>query len=214
MDLLDVLLGPLLNWDEDLPPPKGLPEDIVYVRDVQIEANIGPDAWGRDKPQPVIVSAKIPFSVQTAGESDDIADALDYRTLYKVIRNFNATEPASAVQFGSLAGLADDIAPKLGPHDNICIDIAAPKALLHSSGVQLRLLTCIQSRKGEHVPNYLGIAVKAMHIPCIIGIGKHERLQKQPVIVDFAVSADKIDIMKRSVPIMFNKVFEVASPSI
>jgi hypothetical protein len=28
------------------------------------------------------------------------------------------------------------------------------------------------------------------------------------------VSADKIDIMKRPVPIMFNKVFEVASPSI
>ena len=119
------------------PVPKG--HDFVFVRGVRILANVGPDAWGRNKPQPLIISATIPFSIQQAGMSDNIEHTLDYRTVYKAIRSFDTldTDP-NPRQFGTPMRLAAQILLKLGIREWARLDIVAPKALLHADGVVMR----------------------------------------------------------------------------
>jgi FolB domain-containing protein len=208
MDVLDLMIDASKHKWQSFPSAD---TDFVFVRNVQIQANIGPDAWGRDKMQPVIVSARLPFSVEKAGESDDIAHTLDYRTVYKAIRKFDAVESASAQKWDHLEQLGEKIAEDIGFTKGARIDLEAPKALLHSGGIILRLDDFPVSHERliniSHLASHR-LAVKAMHIPCIIGIGEHERLQKQPVVVDFAVDADVSSKIK-PFHVIYKELYEV-----
>jgi FolB domain-containing protein len=205
MDVLEVLL--------DRPHDNGPPvaQDIVFVRDVQIEARIGPDAWGRDKIQPVIISAKLPFSIEKAGASDDIAQTLDYRTVYKAIRELSAPEDAKEAQLGSTVELSKRIAQLLKVEAGGQVYVEAPKALLQTEGILVRTDCTACPEEPGRINYHTGLAVKSMTIPCIIGIGEHERLQKQPVVVNFAVLASDINKMDKSMPEIFSSVFEVGN---
>ena len=77
--------------------------DTVFVRGVSIRAVVGRDCWHRDKPQPVMVTLRVQTSVQRVGETDSIADALDYRPIYK------AATALDSKQFPGLISLAREI---------------------------------------------------------------------------------------------------------
>ena len=207
MDVHDLLVSHL----EYNPTPVGF--DFVFVRDVQILANVGPDAWGRNKPQPLIISATIPFSIEQAGRNDKIEQTLDYRTVYKVLRSFDSLDSdANAPQHGTPMKLAAEIIHKLGIKEWARLDIVAPKALLHAEGVSMRYYGWVSSSAVSLPPSTL--SVKAVNVPCIIGIGEHERLQKQPVIVEFAVGSNStMDDGRPSIPARLGGIFEVCAAS-
>ncbi|KIW01315.1 dihydroneopterin aldolase [Verruconis gallopava] len=198
MDVLDLLLE---SSSDSVKRWKPAASDIVFVRDVQIQARVGSDAWERDKAQPVIVSARLPFSISQAGKTDDISHTLDYRTIYKTIRFFDTGESASSTQHGGLISLTETIADALKVEQGAQLVVEAPKAFLHSDGVIVKL-HCLDSDRTR----LAALAIKQLHIPCIIGIGAHERLQKQPVIVDLAVPASEIK-SSHSLPNLLRNVF-------
>lgn len=59
------------------------PMDQVHIRDLEIEGIIGINPDERVNPQPVRVNATLYTDTRRAGESDDIADAVNYRTVTK-----------------------------------------------------------------------------------------------------------------------------------
>jgi FolB domain-containing protein len=190
--------------------------DAVFVRDVRINANIGPDAWGRNKMQPLLISATIPYAVQQAGASDNIELTLDYRKVYKAIRLFDVGENEDNVlRFRGPMELANDIFTNLKAKDWARLDITAPKALLHTQGITMRWFGITYPRPNPDeqeigLPSST-LSVNAMQIPCIIGIGDHERLHKQPVVVDFAVDSNAAMDEGRSIALRFRDVFNVSS---
>jgi len=57
--------------------------DIVYIRDLKIETVIGIYDWERETRQTVSLDLEMATDVRAAADSDDIADAVDYKAVAK-----------------------------------------------------------------------------------------------------------------------------------
>lgn len=79
--------------------------DIVYIRDLRIETIIGIFAWEREVLQVVSLDLEMAADIRPAAISDDIADALDYKTISKRLIQF-----VSESQYQLIEALAEAIA--------------------------------------------------------------------------------------------------------
>ncbi len=57
--------------------------DRIVIKDLLLRGIVGINDWERDKPQDILINATVFADTRRAGESDDIADAFNYRTLTK-----------------------------------------------------------------------------------------------------------------------------------
>lgn len=57
--------------------------DIVYIRDLKIEAIIGINDWEREVKQTVSLDLEMATDIRKAADSDDIADTVDYKAVAK-----------------------------------------------------------------------------------------------------------------------------------
>jgi dihydroneopterin aldolase len=57
--------------------------DRIFLRDLRIETIIGSFDWERETPQTVSIDLEMATDVARAAQSDDIADALDYKAIAK-----------------------------------------------------------------------------------------------------------------------------------
>lgn len=68
--------------------------DTVIIRDLLVRGIIGVNDWEREKKQDIVINLSLSVDARTAGESDDVADVLNYRTLTKrVIAHVETAEP-------------------------------------------------------------------------------------------------------------------------
>jgi dihydroneopterin aldolase/2-amino-4-hydroxy-6-hydroxymethyldihydropteridine diphosphokinase/dihydropteroate synthase len=166
-------------------PASKIPQDVVFVRNVAIHTIVGLDCWQRVKPQPIILSFRVSSSVKLAGVSDNIDDTMDYRQIYKFMTSLGTQE------FLDITGVAETLFGwnELNQHDHALVQctIQLPKALLHSEGVVLECTMVDQRSVHDDSiinPESVQIFVRDLRISCIIGIGAHERIHKQPVVVN------------------------------
>ena len=59
--------------------------DRILIRDLRLRGIIGLNDWEREKQQEILLNLTLGFDCRAAGASDDVADALNYRTLTKAI---------------------------------------------------------------------------------------------------------------------------------
>ena len=57
--------------------------DTIFLRDLRVETIIGIYDWERETPQTVSIDLELATDVARAAQSDDIADALDYKQIAK-----------------------------------------------------------------------------------------------------------------------------------
>lgn len=62
--------------------------DIVYIKDLRVETVIGVYGWERQVRQTVVLDLEMACDVRAAAQSDDIADALDYKAVAKRVVAF------------------------------------------------------------------------------------------------------------------------------
>lgn len=62
--------------------------DIVYIRDLKIEAIIGINDWEREVRQTVSLDLEMATDIRRAADSDDIADTIDYKAVVKRVIAF------------------------------------------------------------------------------------------------------------------------------
>lgn len=84
--------------------------DKVFVKDLLVRGIIGINEWEREKPQDIIINLVIFADLTSAGETDDISQSVNYRTLAKKAQVH--TEKAKRL---TVEALAADIA-------NICLE--------------------------------------------------------------------------------------------
>lgn len=59
--------------------------DIVFIRDLHLRCVIGANDWEREVRQDVLVNVELHTDTRPAAASDDLSDAVDYKTLGKKI---------------------------------------------------------------------------------------------------------------------------------
>ena len=68
--------------------------DTVIIRDLLVRGIIGVNDWEREKKQDIVINLSLSVDARAAGESDDVANVLNYRTLTKrVIAHVETAEP-------------------------------------------------------------------------------------------------------------------------
>lgn len=169
--------------------------DNIYLRDLQLSAVVGPDAWNRpNKAQPITLSIQLQLDASNATTSDDIAHTFSYGNICKDI-----TAKVDGKVFASLNHLVIIIADLANnwPGEILRVHAVAPKGLLRVDGgygreVLLRRVEVID--KGfKHLQwrvDTLGWSIKGLKLACIIGVNPHERLQKQSVCIDLRLPGE------------------------
>ena len=161
------------------------PRDSIYLRNLQLSAVIGPDAWGRaSKTQPVALSLRLCRDTLRAGDSDEIKDTFSYGQMCKEVtalidgKSFPDLNTASS-SIGHLAGT--------WAGETLHCQVILPKALLRAEG-GLGKETVMQ-RHPSHEWRLLNSQwhLRNIRAACIIGVNPHERLEKQAVSIDLTI---------------------------
>ncbi|QDS74612.1 hypothetical protein FKW77_008790 [Venturia effusa] len=151
-------------------------KDVVFIRNVCIEAVVGLDGWGRPKPQPAMISVKIPYPrkmIEDANISDNISDCLDYRKIYKALRSLDNQT------FEGIFELAEKALSQLAASGNgnteMEVTVLLPNGLVQSQGISAHLHI---SETGAVETKYCEI--QKLVVPCILVSAE------KPVIFAFA----------------------------
>ncbi len=79
--------------------------DIIYLRDLRVDAVIGIYGWERQVRQAIVLDLEMATDIRKAASSDDIKDTLNYKGVAKRIIDF-----VSHSEFGLVETLAERIA--------------------------------------------------------------------------------------------------------
>ena len=74
--------------------------DILFLRDFRLELIIGVYEWERKVPQPVRLDLEIGLANSRAGDTDNVADTIDYGAVAMRVKDFlhNAPQPITLVR--------------------------------------------------------------------------------------------------------------------
>jgi FolB domain-containing protein len=64
------------------------PRDKILIKDLLVRGIIGLNDWEREAQQDILVNLTLFVDARAAGTSDDVADALNYRTLTKAVIDY------------------------------------------------------------------------------------------------------------------------------
>ncbi len=59
--------------------------DRVFIKNLRARGIIGIHDWEREKPQEIVINIELEADLRRAGETDDIADCVNYRTVAKKV---------------------------------------------------------------------------------------------------------------------------------
>ncbi|KAF8963226.1 Dihydroneopterin aldolase-domain-containing protein [Flammula alnicola] len=170
----------------------GLPSttDVVFVDTLRVEANLGPDCWGRERAQPIEVTVYLHLKesyLQAAGESDNVLDSVHYGHLTKAINTLIRSRSESDMPcfkgaddlVRAVTERAFELAGEAAAEVRVVLDV--PKMILLASGFRVDVTTV----KGT--PTLMSskkVLVKDIILPVIIGINPPEREEKQRVVIN------------------------------
>lgn len=169
--------------------------DTIFLRNLQLSAVIGPDAWNRpDKAQPIVLSLQLQVDTTSAGSSDDIKKTFSYGQISKDVtakldgKTFTSIDHLTS----DLAGLADN-----WPGETLLLQAMAPKGMLRVEGGFGRefFLRRVENKThgwktlNWHVESHEWV-VKGLKLACIIGVNPHERVEKQNLSIDLRIQGE------------------------
>jgi len=111
--------------------------DIVYIRDLKIDAVIGIYEWEQRIQQKICVNIEMGWDNRPAAESDDIKDTLNYKEAANLIKALVAKS-----EFKLVEALAEHIAELLLEKMNIPwvrVTLGKPQAVTDSLEVGVRI---------------------------------------------------------------------------
>ncbi|KAF5326068.1 hypothetical protein D9611_000704 [Ephemerocybe angulata] len=168
--------------------PPSTPTDIVFIDTLHLNANVGPDCWGKARAQPVNVSVYLhltPGFLKTAGESDGVEDSVHYGLLTKKVAALVKNSDGSEREFGGVDELVRCVAEEafaLGGAavGSVRVVVELPKVVLLAGGGLTVDVEVVREGRFERKR----VEVRGVVVPVVIGVNPPERLAKQRVVVD------------------------------
>ncbi|KAG6861504.1 hypothetical protein C0995_015931 [Termitomyces sp. Mi166 len=156
--------------------------DVVFIDTLHLSADIGPDCWGKTRPQPVQVSVYLhlrPSFLNASGTSDNVLDSVHYGHLCKAIStqvggaSFSGVEKFVSVVSQEAYTLAGQVAQAV----RVVVDL--PKQILLAENFSIDITTSTSS-------TLRSVFVRDLILPVLIGVNPPEREAKQKVITNIA----------------------------
>ncbi len=112
---------------------------MAYVRitDLTLKAIIGTNAWERTTKQKVVINARFEYNAQKAAKTDNIKEAVDYKTITKKI-----IARISISRFFLLERLANEVLEIIMSEKRVqraTVRIDKPLALRHAKSVSVEI---------------------------------------------------------------------------
>ncbi|MHA2030231.1 MAG: dihydroneopterin aldolase [Candidatus Kariarchaeaceae archaeon] len=111
--------------------------DRIIIRDLLVRGIVGINEWERVEKQDILINMTIYSSLDKAGESDDIEDTINYRTLTKAIISYIELSEHFLVE-----ALASEIARIVLVDfnaDRIILRVEKPGALRYAKSVGIEI---------------------------------------------------------------------------
>ncbi len=119
--------------------------DYVFIEDLRIQTVIGVFDWEREITQTISLDLKMQFDIRKAGESDNIADTLDYKAVSKRLIQFVETSEFQLVE--ALAEHCAHIILTEFPVTKVKLKLRKPGAVRGSSAVGVMMKRSAQMEK-------------------------------------------------------------------
>ncbi|KAI9705247.1 MAG: hypothetical protein M1820_005245 [Bogoriella megaspora] len=157
--------------------------DHISVNAIQASLDCFPDAFGRQKPQPALISVRLTLRehFDSASKEDQLdGSTVNYGTVSKAIREVTERKTAD----GSLRAIRQ-FWPLIGDaisHESVRqydVDLFFPKASTTGDGIGFRKSWISGTEDG---PFSFSVYFKNMRARSLIGVNDHERTKKQPVV--------------------------------
>ena len=111
--------------------------DIVFIRQLQLQAVIGIYDWEREGPQPLIMDLELATDARRAAASERIQDAMDYHAVSRRL-----TEYVAASEFQLVETLAEGCAELLQREFHVSwlrLTLHKPQAVDNAASVGVRI---------------------------------------------------------------------------
>ena len=63
-------------------------EDLILIKDLRMRGIIGINDWEREQEQDILVNLEVAVDARLAGRTDEMSDALNYRTIAKEVISY------------------------------------------------------------------------------------------------------------------------------
>lgn len=111
--------------------------DVVYIRGLEVESLIGVYDFERHAPQRLVLDIEINFDCRPAGETDDLALALDYDRLSKALRAWCLEQSFELIE--SLAEGICRLIHEMFAVQRVLLTVNKPGAVSDCQGVGIRI---------------------------------------------------------------------------
>lgn len=160
--------------------------DRVLLRNLSTQGIVGPDGWGRAKPQPLSLSLDLGTSVSVAGAGDDLNASIDYSGVCKAALKVVEEGPHETI--GALAEKLSSVVLSEPRVSWTAIRLELPWGLLHAKSIEWSISRSRASMTYEGAQRTAKMTIKDLAVTAIIGVNACEREEKQRLNV--TLSAD------------------------
>lgn len=111
--------------------------DIISIRDLKIQTQIGVHDWEQKIKQPLSFDIDLYFKTNQASQTDDINDAIDYATLSQKVMEY--TQASSFALLETLAQKLCDLMLSEFPVETVKLTVKKPHAVPEAKIVALTI---------------------------------------------------------------------------
>lgn len=112
-------------------------QDCVFIRGLKVDAIIGVYEWEQAITQPLIYDIQIYTSHMTAAQTDDIHDAINYKTVCERIAQLSKTSKIALLE--RLAQLVADMILQEFSAESVVVTIHKPTAIKNAQSVGVQI---------------------------------------------------------------------------
>lgn len=178
--------------------------DHIRVNGISLSSVLCESPWtsiseAKAVQQPVVAFLDIHYDIKIAGLTDDLSNSVDYSAACKSAQaacsSVDDANPPTAFGLAEriLTRCAEGIDARL-PVKQVDVELRLPKTVLRAKYASVKLC----KRPNGTFANPILFEVSDLLVHTIIGIHPHERIDKQPVIINlsFARAANTDDALK------------------
>ncbi|KAI9843667.1 MAG: hypothetical protein M1838_002506 [Thelocarpon superellum] len=170
--------------------PEVTTADKIFVRQLCANANVGVDAWGRRRQQPVEISVALSLkqSFTSAAQKDRVdPSTVHYGTLSKAILAAVDGQAQQHLPFDCLRSLVEDaIYSHVASGASLLalqLELSLPKASLIGAAVTLSY-ACSVGQEGRPYDHARSLHLRDLTVPTVVGVNEHEKERKQRIVVN------------------------------
>lgn len=163
--------------------------DLILVNGLALHARVGDALWPKPSPkpplQPVVISISVPYSLRLAGNSDNLAQSLNYGTLCDIAETCVNTKEV----FDSIEHMAEEITAVClktfasAGMSEITVKVEKSRGLLHAKSIGVEITRYALGGRGTSRDVMF---VRGLELSAIVGIHPWERVEKQLVTLNLS----------------------------